>query len=378
MKNIFKNKSRSLKIDDLQIWNFKNLDQPPLVALKYTSIEYEHEFKHTCITAHLSNLANILTSSQKMFTNEKYILDKIIYKNLNTLRKEKSIQHMRKLKRLLNNFLSLKLTNLLDTMQILNKSVGVNVCAPSREMFEFLLTRLFSSYQLLLLSMNVIRQDIFTSVIKSTSNAAFLANNILFLSTISRMYVIVKRYLQQVGQFFSNLRLHLHRFKSTNVKWSSGFNLDQFPTCLGDGHESTENQKKLIADLKSMELNDSFPLNFMNEQDVGECLDRSAFEEIREDIRKEKPGKLEKLLFKKIMYFAKAYESKMLKKKLRVFLRKKAKKKKYLKFLKKLIAKKYKFEQDLNDNVFKDLHMKPKAKRSVSKIVLNQINSILQ
>ena len=92
------------------IWNFKQLDGPPFVTFDYSSIEYENRFSntdyHLFFEQHLNKLLDLVEtkSSNEMFKNEKIILEKLIYKNWNPLRKEKSMQLMKMLKRLLVKF----------------------------------------------------------------------------------------------------------------------------------------------------------------------------------------------------------------------------------------------------------------------------------
>lgn len=288
---------------DLNLWNKKSIDSPPFITLEYTKQEYEKLFKNTTFNVLFTNqlelLNRLFSTSKNQFLEEKSILDKLIYKNWNALRKEKSLQNMRKLKRILNSFVDLKLDSLIETISMLsNKSVPnqTNVCIPSRGVYEYLLVRLFASFNLLQYSVDLIRSKIFFYLIKQIKNAVFLSNNIVYMSTIARLYCFIRKYKQQICFLYNSLREYIELFKSSQVKWSEEFSLDQFPEKLVDKPSEIEfDLNKLVVEndlitrpIEMMEKNQietSFPL----EMDLGEKIEREEviLEDFNEKYRKE-------------------------------------------------------------------------------------------
>ena len=217
-----------LKINDSVIWNQKNLDSPPLVTFDYPLSEYNKLFKDTNFNLiffdHVEKTINLFNKSKILFLNEKSLLEKIIYKNWNPLRKENSLKLMKQLKRIINSFIDLKLDSLLvnikETSQTRDQTFLKNITnnkliktLPSREIFEYFLVRLVSSHQLLEYGMNLIKSNILIHIMKSIKNAIYLPNNILFMSNLSRLYCFLKKYNQMIILIYNNLRDYINFIK---------------------------------------------------------------------------------------------------------------------------------------------------------------------
>src|SRR5579883_2067352 len=93
---------------DTSIWNVKNLASPTFRTLEYTKSEYDRLFGstnyHLLFADNLKSTLTVFAKSREAFEDEKYILERLIYKNWNALRKERSMQTMKKIKNALDKF----------------------------------------------------------------------------------------------------------------------------------------------------------------------------------------------------------------------------------------------------------------------------------
>jgi hypothetical protein len=267
--------NKDQNVNENMIWNFKSLDQPPVVAFDYSPNEYNLLLKNSnfepLFNQNLQKLTNLLAKSKSLFQNEKFYLEKIIFKNWNALRKEKSLQLMRKLKGILNSFEQLKLDILLANVgEILNRNNRNIKFLPSKEYFEFLLVRLLSAYKLLDYGQVLIKAKILFYIVKNIKHAIFLSNNILFLSIISRIYCLFKCYQQQTAFLYNILKENICLFKATTIKWSENFLVDRLPISL-----TSQKYKKNVSEeskkLTKPEIQFENEVNKM-EQDIGEVI----------------------------------------------------------------------------------------------------------
>ena len=262
-------------VNENMIWNLKSLDQPPVVAFDYSANEYNLLFKNSnfepLFNQNLLKITSLLAKSKGLFQNEKFYLEKKIFKNWNALRKEKSLQLMRKLKGILNSFEQLRLDILLaNVSEILNRNNKNIKFLPSKEYFEFLLVRLLSAFKLLDYGQVLIKAKILFYIAKNIKHAIFLSNNILFLSIISRIYCLFKCYQQQIVFLYNMLKENICLFKATTIKWSENFVVDQLPTSL----TSQKYKKNALEESKKLtepEIQFENEVNKM-EQDIGEVI----------------------------------------------------------------------------------------------------------
>ncbi len=185
-------------------WNLKCLDGPPVVTFDYSSEEYEARFRfnnfHVLFEQHLQKLISLMETSSSIFLTEKSLLEKLIYKNWNALRKEKSMQSMQRLKRMLATFENLKFIELLKQLDGLTArsrqtqfSSSKFRSLPSREVFEHFLARVYGAYRMFKFMLSLIREKIFFFLVKSIQMAVFMPNNLIFLGTVSRIYCLLKK-----------------------------------------------------------------------------------------------------------------------------------------------------------------------------------------
>lgn len=288
-------------LTEKMIWNLKSLDQPPLVAFDYSMDEYHALFKNSdydlLFNQQLFKLIKLLSKSQSLYQNEKFYLEKIIFKNWNALRKETSLQLMRKLKGLLKSFDDLKLElSLASISDILNRNNKNTKFLPSREYFEFLLVRMLSAFKLLEYGQSLIKSKILFYIIKNIKNAIFLSNNLLFFSIVSRIYCLFKCYQQQIILVYNNLRENIGLFKATSIKWSEDFKVEELPIHLNINII----QKSVFLETKKLSETEIQFENEVNkmELDIGEAIDRDE-KPINAKIDYAKP------FFKKIKLFLK-------------------------------------------------------------------------
>ena len=184
------------------IWNYKIIDAPPIVTFDYTLAEYRTSFSsnnfQVIFDQHLNKLFTLIKSNQEFFKTETTLLKKLIFKNWNSLRKERSMRSMQRLKKVLNSFEEFQFENLLKTMIDLIDSRQIQYSLnkkslPSKEVFEHFLVRIYGVFRLLEFAQMLIRENIFFYLVKSIQMAVFMPNNLLFLGTVSRIYCVVKK-----------------------------------------------------------------------------------------------------------------------------------------------------------------------------------------
>ena len=346
------------------LWNLKVLDSPPLVTFDYNLKDYDNLFSKTdyCLLfeQHLNKLINLIDTKKILLTNEKTILEKLIYKNWNPLRKEKSMQLMRQLKKQLNKFEQINLSDLVKSVRDLSNSRQQTIKSlPSREVYEYLLIRLYSAFKLLDYTLEMIKNKLFIHLMKLIHNAIYLANNMLFVSAISRIYFILKKYKQNITFVYNCLREHIHLFKSTSIQWSNQFKIDQLPLNI-----SISNETKRTNEPTTSSNDSNIELTFrqlINTEDFGVPIEREP-EIVLNNSENELFVKWKKILIKNIELIE-SDDLVIFNKNLRKFLVKKLKKfeQNYSLFLKDILNKKL-----LNKNDFK-------IKKAKNKIFLKMI-----
>lgn len=283
---------------DDDFWNYKIIDSPPVVTFYYTPDECKARFSandfHVLFENHLNNLLKLVDSNQTFFQTEITLLKKLVYKSWNSLRKERAMQSMQKLKRLLNSYEEIKFEELIKKMKDLvtpdQMQISFNKRSlPSREVFEHFTVRIYGVFRLLEYAQSLIRENIFFYLVKSIQIAVFMPNNLLFLGTVSRIYCIIKKYNESIVFVYNCLRQYLHLFKSTNIKWSNKFQIEQLPQriLLNNENENDLNEINLLEskieqlDLLNLKNNEAVNdltfnnLQHPNIQDIGVRIERS-------------------------------------------------------------------------------------------------------
>ncbi|RNA11833.1 ABC transporter F family member 4-like [Brachionus plicatilis] len=378
---------------DLNLWNLKKVDPPPFVTLDYTKKEFDYLFQATTFSVlfknHLEKLKILLDSGERYFLSEKQILEKIIFKNWNSLRKEKSFQFMKKLKSLLNNFVDLKFSNLIETINVMTRSVNEpevkmsKISLPSKEVFEYFLLRLHTVLVLFDHAIFLIRDKIYFYIIKYIKNGIFLSNNLLYMSNTARIYCIIKKYHVQTKFLYNNLREHISLFKSTSIKWSESFNIEDLPTEIKEEHTNFNNHV-LEKNATDFEKFVNLSVN-SDDQDLGELIDRDSIEPLskfKNRKPKKKPcSKNRKILFKKIILFVTSSDGiNEIKSKFKRFIKIKLKKmgSSYSNFLKDCLADKKVLINELNGLFENSSNMKVNEKSLVRKSIIRIIRKLIK
>lgn len=238
----------------------KIIDQtmPSIIRLEYRNQNEINQLKE--LNQHLKTLFNKLDYYKKPFNIEIDLLNKFIVKNQNALRKEISVNLLKKLKKLLSSY---KLANLEGVLGNLNDNSGVKNAVQyylSAEYYEYLLVKLYSTIHLLDVSLSLCK-TINKYIFERICNAIYMPNNIIFKSLVSRIYTIIKCITVHIISGYNCLRKNLSNIKKTNLVWSTWFNVDDYP---------------LNIELKSYDLDNSAQIITQedNETDLGIAIER--------------------------------------------------------------------------------------------------------
>ena len=307
---------------DCDVWNVRALERPPLVSFDYAPDEYERRVGASSaftlvFLAELDKLSSLLASSERALADEHSLLAKILYKNWNPLRKEPSLQAMKKLKRMLTSFVDLRIGELLKDVQQLSArrshshaaqpSQAINEALlamlrrdastrslPSRETFEFLIVRLLGAHRLLQALRRLVATKLLTHLVRSIRHAIYLPNNVLFLSCVARIYVMCGKYGEHMTLVYNNLRSAIGALKATNIPWSERcFRLDELPARLATlsevdtiGHDTkklTDQLAQMAETTISRTSEDVVKCSEQDEEDIGERIERDGEEETAEE-----------------------------------------------------------------------------------------------
>jgi hypothetical protein len=277
----------------VDIWNRKDVESPPFVTLDYSNDDYKHlisSIDYILFNDSLNQFVKILEQSESLYNTEKTLLVKLIYKNWNCFRRDRSMQFIKRLKTLMTSFENLKIVDLLkrikdlsissETNSTINHKLLKHKSLPSRELYQFLLVRIYSSFRLFHYIIDLIKFSIYPLVAKSIANGIYLPNNVLFTATLARIYCFFKSFSVKSSIVYNNLRNCLNLFKATNIEWNSDFDLDKLPNQLG-----------LKVNTMTIEVNSIDSMQFIDSksEDLGERIER-------EDV----PSKSPSLFFKKL------------------------------------------------------------------------------
>jgi hypothetical protein len=285
------NKEKILFLSDQVIWNTKKIEQPMFKTVAYTKIEYQNVFNIKSILINIcKDLKIVLTNHKQSLLFEQNIMSKMIYKNFNTLRKDKAFQSVKKLQRLLKSFQELEIEMVIKSIMPINENERIDglFYLPPREFFEFILTKLFSALKILKFIKLFIKSLIFFNLINSTKNSIFLSNNILFLSTISRIYFVKNEYLKHLHNVYIFIKDKIFVFKSTNYNWSEKFDLNLFQV------------RSTTKTVKNYQNRDIKKLDMKIDNDFGENVNRESINLLESFELQNSKKTHESLLFKKM------------------------------------------------------------------------------
>lgn len=231
---------------DINVWNLKNLVSPPFKIIHYSKSQYECVFGstnfHLMFADRARELIRLYEKSRDPLQQEKSILESLIYKNWNTLRNERSMQTMKKIKRLLVKLNEMSIDKLTDTIVRLlsnNKKTSQTngkLGLPSREVMQYFLLRLFATYRLLSFGTRLVRFKLEPDLLRQMSNNVFLANNLLYTSAVSRIFCILECYQRSIVLLYNCLREYVDLFESSNSEKNiiSNQSVAELPTLLNE------------------------------------------------------------------------------------------------------------------------------------------------
>ena len=143
---------------------------------------------------------------------------------------------------------------------------------PSMQIFTYFFTRLQSAYKIIEQMIRIINQHIFSHVITFIKSSSFLPNHVLFLSVVSRLYIILKCYKKEILNLYSSLKENVTYLRSIKLNWATQF---KYPVIDYLDRESTV-EKVLHLELS---LGENNPSNETNpNDDFGEIVSRKTNE----------------------------------------------------------------------------------------------------
>lgn len=208
---------------DTSEWNSQTLSAPSFIAVDFSKVEYENLLKTTNFQSifydHAKELIQLFEKYQPFLNHEKQVLTSLLYKSWNTMRNQRSIQNMKKVKSLLNKLSGLCICKLTDVIIRLftfqNKiETKVNISLPSREIIKFYLLRLFASYRLISYGIYLIRFKIVPDLCNKIRKNIFIVNNLLFVGVVSRIYCLIRRFQISIVYLYNCLKNNVLLFKS--------------------------------------------------------------------------------------------------------------------------------------------------------------------
>lgn len=263
---------------DLSIWNSLSIASPSFRTLEYSRLEYERLFGstnyHLMFADQVSTLLSVFEKSRVALENEKHVLDRLIYKNWNALRKETSMQKMKKLKRSLQKLSALSIDKLTETIQKLtsvNKTSQARLL-PSQEVFQYYAIRLYSTYRISEYVMRLVRDRLESDLIRQMRNNIFLANNLLYISTVSRIYCIIRSRQRAVAHIYNCLREYLDLFKSSGDEYTlTTSDLEQLPRYIMTTAREQSDSKSVHKSILTLAIQS----DDQEMEDLGEPIERS-------------------------------------------------------------------------------------------------------
>lgn len=241
---------------DINMWNLKNLVSPSFKIIHYSKSQYDRVFGstnfHLMFADRARELIRLYEKSRDPLQQEKSILESLIYKNWNTLRNERSMQTMKKIKRLLVKLNEMSIDKLTDTILRLlsnNKKTSQTdgkLSLPTREVMQYYLLRLFATYRLLSYGTRLVRFKLEPDLLRQMSNNVFLANNLLYTSAISRIYCIFECYQRSIVLLYNCLREYVGLFDSSNIEENilSNQSVADLPMLINESRIVRANEKR--------------------------------------------------------------------------------------------------------------------------------------
>lgn len=271
---------------DTSIWNVKSVTSPAFKTVEYTKQEYERLFAtntnfHLMFGEKLKQLLRTFDKSRGALAEETYVLERVIYKNWNALRKERSMQSMRKLRGSLAKWTSCvcvdKLSEVIDRLIVDNprrsSSSTSRYLLPSRQVLAFYAMRLYAAYRLADYTLRLIRNKLEPDLSRQMRHNVFMANNLLYMSAASRLYCLFRRYQRVIAHVYNCLREYVTLFKPSDDDDTDTNNIDQLPKFL----MLTNKWKSEAGLIEKLNISDRMTIEDDDQDDdIGTPVDRSA------------------------------------------------------------------------------------------------------
>ncbi|KAL5009030.1 hypothetical protein ScPMuIL_014611 [Solemya velum] len=197
---------------------------PPPVCSMRTSVT-ESNYGVLCEASKTLQKCNTMLNSQLDFDTEYSVLKRVIYKQNSQMRSYRGMKGLKRVESCLKRYLNIHLPSIVEEyaasilrLDVLQSSGGT-VLLPSRQMVEYLLSQWMRAAMLLLQTANFCVYA-FTSIYRSLEvKGELIPQNSLFLSIISRLWVLCKCLYGSLEDWYGNVYVCLDVLESTQASW---------------------------------------------------------------------------------------------------------------------------------------------------------------
>ncbi|XP_064622184.1 uncharacterized protein LOC135484537 [Lineus longissimus] len=195
------------------LWNKRTLPPPP--TLTYAASK---DVNTTRFLAHMSTAMGTLKQSSAL-SNEYAVLDRLLYKFNNQLRKEKVIQTMKMIKQALKRIAEMDMKaefeKFYDSKQ---RTDGLKIDLPSKQMLQYLLVRLMG-YAKLLIRVGHCCQEAYIYCMQKLGRGDLVRQMLLFASVTSRLWVLSQALGLHAISWYKDLYGYLEILEGPQVDW---------------------------------------------------------------------------------------------------------------------------------------------------------------
>ncbi|KAL3874972.1 hypothetical protein ACJMK2_037918 [Sinanodonta woodiana] len=203
------------------MWNIRHLKPPPACSLK-TCLDWEQS--HIIQKAYSAICkAEESVQNHKILWTENTLLESLVYKLNNQFRAEKFFQGLRKIRSCLKRFKEVDLEKLLSEIKPefqIDPKMQVNRLEhlPSQQSVQYILVRIMSTTALLTQMANYCMYTFICSQMQLRIGS-FIPQHLIFVSLVSRIWVICKSLCVSMGNLYNNLTSCLPALAKTEVSW---------------------------------------------------------------------------------------------------------------------------------------------------------------
>ncbi|XP_060085812.1 uncharacterized protein LOC132565196 [Ylistrum balloti] len=201
------------------MWNKKRII-PPLICNMKTIITASNQGHFKSMATIMTNLTHLL-SDISVLKSELHILSKMIYKKNSQRRREKTLQGLKRIESCVERFCAFEDIKYLEDISSSLNSVDLSdnsTYMPSKQMLEFVLVRLMG-LAALLTQTTAYCVHTFLTVQHDLEIGIFIPQSLLFLSVISRIWVLSKSTCIYMVTWYDSLQKCLNYLEPTQVVW---------------------------------------------------------------------------------------------------------------------------------------------------------------